>query len=254
MEKLQVANIIQNAFLLPLSRFSLFSKTLAFPILLMVTIWSFWYAISPDSSILNIGFYLLYLIGFVYFAVTCHRLILIDNAHFTSIPLVSLYTLGRFTGLFIVVYLLSTLVEMAIITVFINVFDNKVSGSIAKEVIVNDSESQNEYFEMAEYIAYLPAMYIVGRLSLVFPATALGYKVGLKWSWGATKHNGIHILFIIALFPWALQIILSFMQRDNAKFVEQTALGILMYISAAIGIFALSLTYKDLKSIAEKKL
>jgi len=254
MEKIQVSRIIQNAFLLPLSRIGYFSKSLVFPILLMVAIWSLWHAISPEASLVNFSFYFSYIIAFVYFAIICHRLILVDMHQETLIPKASIYTIGRFTGLFIFVYFLSMLVEMAIITIVINILDNDVPATLSSDIASKDSEIVNKNIEIAEYVAYLPAMYIVGRFSLVFPATALGYKTGLKWSWEATKKNGLHVLFIIALFPWALNILLSLIYRENATFIEQTLLMFFMHISAAIGIFALSLTYRELRSIAEKKL
>jgi hypothetical protein len=101
---------------------------------------------------------------------------------------------------------------------------------------------------------YLPLMYFVGRFSLIFPATALDLKGSLKWSWNATRNNGINILCIVGLFPWLMYILLSFVYRDDPTIIEQVIMALLTYLVTAIGIFALSLTYRALQLNAQKRL
>lgn len=254
MEKISIPKILANTFLAPWNNIQLYSQALSIPILLLVSIWGIWLAASPLNAALHLIFYGLYFIAFAYLAIICHQLILIDKASIKAILIPKATTLFRFIFLMIAVYLLATIIEYVIINIYLNTFNTSMSGELTDEVLKKNRKEMNLDIKVAQYIAYIPSMYFFGRFCLVFPATALGYKPSLKWSWQATKNNHLHILFIVALFPWALQLFLYALYREDSTIIEKALISLLTYISAALGIFAISLTYKELYRIEQQKL
>ncbi|MCG7989596.1 MAG: hypothetical protein JAY80_19830 [Candidatus Thiodiazotropha lotti] len=251
MEKVPIVRIIINTFVVPWNNLQLFSYALAVPILLLVCVWGVWHITSPTNTVLNLVFYCFYFIAFAYLAIICHQLILKENASLHDVLLPNVSVLLRFIILMVAVYLLAILIEYTIITIYINVLDPTIAGDLTDEAL---KQKMSHKLEVAQYIAYIPSMYIIGRFCLVFPATALGYKPSLKWSWRATKNNHFHILVIVVLFPWLLQLFLNAIYRENSTLVEQASVALLTYISAALGVFAISLTYKELYRIEQEKL
>ena len=254
MDKISIIKIITNTFLEPWNNKQIYTQALAIPVLLLVCIWGIWLALSPQSQLINALFYGIYFIAFAYLAISCHKLVLYDRKDIKSILISSPRTLLRFLVFMVVVYLLATIMEWLIITIYINVVNNPIHGELTDELIIKNRERMDQELEVAQYLAYIPSMYILARFCLVFPAVALGYKPRLKWSWGATKENHLRILFIVAIFPWALHLILYTLYRNNATTIEQTIVAMLTYMAAALGVIAISLTYKELQRIEQQKL
>jgi hypothetical protein len=254
MGKISITKIITDTFLIPYKNIQFFSRVLVVPIAFLVLIWSIWLNAAPSVHLLNYLFYLLYFIAFAYLAIICHKLILTENKTIKSILTTNIKTLSRFLFLMFGVYLLSSIIEYLIINIYLGSFNITMHGGATDELIKQNRKKIDQDIEIAQNLAYLPSMYIFGRLCLVFPATVLGYKTSLKWSWKATKNNQFKILFIIALFPWALQIILYAFYRENASIFEQALISLLTYLSTVLGVFSISLTYKELYAIEQKKL
>ena len=235
MYKLPIQSILTDAFLIPWKDKSLFLHTLALPVLALVSVWAIWAIVKPENQLLNFIFVLFYGLAFCYFAITCHRLILIKNNTLHSYNTIRII---HFLKWLIIVYGISLAIEIIILTVIMNT--------------ITDFDFSNTTY-IRDFL-YLPLMYLVGRFSLIFPATALDLKGSLKWSWQATKNNGINILCIVGLFPWFMYILVSFVQRDEPIIIEQSLIALLTYFVSAIGIFALSLTYRALQLNAQKQL
>jgi len=251
MYKLPIKQILLDAFLVPWNEKSHFIGALTPPIFILVCTWSIWAATKPESQIFNYLYYLLYLSAFSYFAVTCHRLILIKNnaqGFYNTVRII------YFLKWLIIIYGISFVLEMISLTIIINLMPGIETKELTEEAIKKHGEIISKNTETIRDLLYLPLMYLVGRLSLIFPATALDLKASIKWSWKATRNNGLNILCVVGLLPWFLYILLSYMQRDNPTIFEQALLALLTYLVAAISIFALSLTYKALQTNAQKQL
>lgn len=246
MKKIPTASILTNAFLLPFSRLELYSQVLAIPTLLMVLAYAFSFTSLLENLLIKIIFYIVYIIAMAYFIVTCHRLVLVNSRDPSIILKPGLYTISRFLVYFIVIYSVASFVGAVIGMLYLYTVGNIYSPLLEPDGGISE-------VRQTTYISYLPTMYIIGRFCMVFPATALGYRVGLKWSWNATKRHGLQILFIVGIFPLALKILTDFIHRDNSTIVEQTLITILLYLFSAVGIFALSLTYKELKLNADEE-
>lgn len=254
MEQISISRIIIGVFVIPWNNLQFFSYALAAPILLLTGVWSVWITGSPDPGWLNFGFSVCYSIAFAYLAITCHRLILAEERSLGKILVPGLFALVRFTLMMIAVYLASTIIEFVVINVYTNLVDTDIVGQLDDEATRERLKLEaREEFRVAAYIAYLPSMYVVGRLCLVFPSIALGFRPSLKWSWQATKHSQFQILFIVALFPWAMNTVLGLLQRQSPGVVAWLLISLLSYLFAAMGVFAVSLIYKELRAIEFKK-
>ena len=95
-------------------------------------------------------------------------------------------------------------------------------------------------------IASIPAIYVLARLSLAFPAAAIDKHSSLRWSWVRTRGNGWRIFVVVGLFPWLAEMVFGLLWREDATIPEQVLLSILAYVGLSIGIVALSFTYKEL--------
>lgn len=210
------------------------------PTLLLVSAWAL--TILFMQEIKEVGpwvvwlLYLFYLLAFSIFAVTCHRLILTEDEKglfFVSFTFRQL----KFAAWFIVVYAIYNLAKFA------------VSIMLLKFGIEPGALNPGSTLHYVTVIASTPAMYIMARLSLVFPATAIDTNFGLKWSWQCTRHNGWRMVVIIGLYPGLISTLLWLASREAATVVEQTIIGLFYYLGAAVEIFALSLTYKEIAGL-----
>ncbi|MDH5710453.1 MAG: hypothetical protein OEZ15_02145 [Gammaproteobacteria bacterium] len=240
MEKISITTIISNTFIIPWNNLFFYSQVLAVPVLILTTVWAIWITLAPYSHIISYVAFFVYSSAFAYLAITCHKLILTQDKTVKELISIDIKLFIRFIILAAIIYIMSTIVKFAIINIYVGFF--------------GEANNTDSAIEIAEYVAYLPSMYVIGRFCIVFPAIALGYKPTLKWAWKATRQNHLQILFIVALFPWALEIIIYSLYRENATLIEQSLLTFLTYISAILGVFAISLTYKALYLIEQKKL
>lgn len=213
-----------------------FLKAIAFPTLALVVVWAAWVSFSDQlPSAFSWLMLLAYGLSFSFLAVTCHRLILIGDAErhkpFNAKPG---YRELRFLAWLIAIYALKVLLELVAWALV-----GKVSG-----VAFAEGGGGNAYwFRQASSV---PALYVLARLSLAFPATAVDKRVSLRWSWARTHGNGWRIFVVVGLFPWFISMVFWFVVRAEATVLEQVVLAILAYVGLAIEVVALSFTYKEL--------
>lgn len=251
MYKLPIKKILIDAFVIPWNYKALYARALAPPVLALVVTWAIWARANPESLILSYMYLFLYLVAFAYFAVTCHRLILVGaNTHnsYNTIRIIF------FLKWLVIIYGIFFALELISLTIIINLFPSIETKEITEVSIKARSQQISTITEAVRDLLYLPLMYLVGRLSLIFPVTAVDLTASLKWSWKATRNNGLNILCVVGVLPWFLYILLLFIQRDNSTIYEQAIIALLTYLVTAISIFALSLTYRALQINAQKQL
>ncbi|MCP3889873.1 MAG: hypothetical protein GY702_13510 [Desulfobulbaceae bacterium] len=236
--QLPVQKIIVGALFLAWGRKETYLRAISFPTLILVSIWALSnYVASSESQPLYFLIMVLWGIGFSFFAVTCHRLILIGTDDvYSSFNFRLRIREVKFLGWILIVYTIVTLAEMVPMTITMN-----LNGSYG-------TENSSEEFYWLSQIFKIPALYVLGRLCLVFPATAVDGKAGLKWSWLITKGNGWRVFVIVGLVPWIFSWLVWLVWREEATLVEQVLLTLVTYIGLAVEIFMLSLTYKELSS------
>jgi len=237
-KKLPIINIIIASMTIALREKAKFSKALAIPTLILVVLWAISHIYFRKIAEISVFIpSLFYILGITIFAVTCHRLVLADAR---TVKFVFEFSprLLRFSLRLILVYLILYLVAMIPMTVLLNLstdFRNSLSST---------------NYSYAMLLFSIPAMYVVGRLSLVFPAIAIDHNLRFKESWALTRHNGWRMAIIIGFYPWVVKTLISLLAPKDASSVVWVLLTLLYYYAIAMLIFALSLSYKELKASA----
>jgi hypothetical protein len=238
--KISVSRILTSSIVIAWQRREKFLTALALPTLLLVIIWALHWTFV-DQSNLVIGWTVgsIYVAAFGIFAVTCHRLILVENqvaAFRLSVRTREL----KFVGWLFVVYAIYYAISLAPLTVLMN------------SPIADDLVESPDSFYYAQILFSVPAMYILARLCLVFPATAIDKRLGLRWSWLRTRDNGWRIVIVIGIYPWIISTAIWLISREDATLVEQVLTALMYYVGLALEVFALSLTYKAVVAIDEE--
>lgn len=175
---------------------------------------------------------------YVLFAITCHRLVLIGDQ---SVPKYGLLKwTQRETQFFgwCLVLMLAFIVPWLIFFMF---FFNSFLLAPAMGLVESDSGRI-----MIVSLSFLPSLYIVSRLGVLYPATAVERPADMKWAWNLSKNNGWRLTFVIGLLPWVSYFLVGFLLRENATWVEEFIVLLISFIFLAVEIVALSFSYKHL--------
>lgn len=234
--KLPVMKILIGSILVAWWNKEKYSKALVLPTLLLVIIWALKTVFVEEIKEISIWLVLpFYLIGFSIFAVTCHRLILMDGLD-SSISISLQNREMKFATIVAVLCIIYYLVLVVPLTVLTNI-----------PVIPNFVKFGGTLYYIT-LISSIPAMYVLARLSMVLPSTAVDNNKKLKWSWEITRHNGWRIAIIVGVYPWLISTSIWLISREQASIIEQVFTAFLYYLGMAVGIFALSLAYKEIMS------
>jgi hypothetical protein len=211
-------------------------KAISAPTLAFVVVWGVWSTYSDElPSYFSWIFLLAYGLSFSFLAVTCHRLILTgDVDRYKSFNAKPGSRELRFLGWVIAIYAIKSLLEFVILIPF---------HFVSAGALVDDG---GRIADWVKQIASIPALYVLARLSLVFPAAAIDKSCSPRWSWIRTRGNGWRIFAVVGLFPWLTGMAIGFVWREEATVLEQVALSIITYLGIAVEIIALSFTYKEL--------
>jgi hypothetical protein len=236
--RLDVGKVVLGAFLVPWWNRRAFSRALAIPLLLLVTLTLSWYFTGEYLPELSAWlFYLGYGVLFVIFAVTCHRLVLLDPPSITSrlYPRWSLRE-TRFILWMVGVWLIITAAFIVVSPLLVNVS------------LLWSRKADEDWLRWSLFVAKLPALYVFARLCLVFPATAVDKRVNLKWAWRLSEGNGWRLVLIVAVLPWILTQLVNLLYRGNASTIETIILTFVGCALFAVEVAALSLSYRELTS------
>lgn len=213
-----------------------FLRAISIPLLALAVVWGAWITFTEKLPWgFAWGIALLYGLSFSFLAVTCHRLVLADPAErFKPLAAKPGYREIKFLGWLIVIYLIKALV----VVILLNVFQDAVG-----RWFVQDGTGVSGW---GKQLLSVPGLYVLARLSLILPATAIDQRAGLRWSWSRTRGNGWRIFVVVGLFPWLMEEVFDLVVREEASAVEQAVWFILAYVVIAIELAALSLTYREL--------
>lgn len=243
MYKLPVLEIIIGAFVVPWRNKQYFLYTLALPTLVLAGVWAAWVLLQREASWTGWFFYVTYFLALSAFAIACHCLILDKNR--TPIPYFSTRFAKRavsFCLWFLLIYVISGLVQAFILTIAVNIV-NHVDGGDLKTM------AQTPYFTWLKFLASVPGMYLMSRVALILPSIAINEKKSIRWSWNVTKNNGLRIFFLTGIFPLLISNLSGFLWFEELGGVGYALLWIITYLGTAIGVFALSLAYREFVSL-----
>jgi hypothetical protein len=234
--RLDVAKIAYGAFAFPWWHRRAFISSLTIPTALIAAFtlaWQYWAHLLPTA--VGWGLYAAYGALFSWFAVTCHRLVLIDHNLIAIKPLPNWSK--RETQLFfwmVILWLICLCSVFIITTLILNIWLPLVGGP------------NSDWFEWTIFVAKLPVFYLFVRLCLIFPAIAVDKKVDLKWAWKTTEGNSIRLIFLVGFLPWFISTMIGLMYREEATIVEIVILTFLSCMLFTVEVAALSLSYKEI--------
>lgn len=231
--QLNVPKILLGAFVFPWHYRNAFFKALIIPILCLVVFEQLMSQIDQHASLRYGTLVVLQLSVLTLFSVTCHRLVLIDPKLVSSAPLRFGRRELRFLCWIITISLVFLVFAMPLMLL---VF-----------VFVGGSNKPNHFLVLVwSLIVLTPLLYVVARLSVIFPAIATDREFGFKWAWALTKNHGLHLVAIVVGLPIILALILNPLYRDQASLVETIILSFISAALAAVEVVAISLAYREL--------
>ncbi len=230
--KLPVKRIITHAFLIPWVMRKVLLRSILFPILLLVIVdIAAWALDSPDGIVI----FLLGLASFIFYAflaVTCHRIVLMGE---NSVPPFGIRKWEmretRFLGWVIGIYFTAffALVCMGVISTILL----SVLGNVGLSLV-----------QLMYLVITVLVLYMMSRLIMVFPATAIDERPSIRWSWELTNNNGWRLFLIAAVLPAVTAFFQAMLERENSTMMENIGLTALTFVMIVVEVSALSLAYK----------
>ena len=229
--------MVQQALLVPWRRRSDFAWALAVPLALLAGLSLAWYFAEAllrqvQGWWLFVLYWGVFAAFFTLFAVTCHRLVLLPSGRVRGIqsPRWSARE-SRFLFWVITLWIVYLVVWWVGMLVSANLLPNdQVAG----------------WLKVIESLASVPALYLIARLSLVFPATAIDQPAGLRWAWRASRGNGWRLVVVVTVLPWLVSHLVGLLYRDEATAAEIVLLTVFGTALFALEIAALSVAYREL--------
>lgn len=220
-------------------------RALLYPIFFLSIIALCSYYFGKEWRVLgHIILYFLYSIFFTILAITCHRIILLGEE---SVPAYGLIRWSKrelkFLGWTVIVQFVYLLTMVLITAVTFTITTNVLSGNINSTT----TNEVSDWFKWIAFVSAIPAIYVLARFSLVFPATAIDKQADLVWSWQKTRGNGWRMFVVVGALPWLLSFVSGLFWRENAAAPEVVLLIIASYLVFVVEISALSLSYKELR-------
>lgn len=208
---MQMGPIIKEAILLPWIRRQHFWPLLALPVALttLLHLGDYWFLSDSPRSVgilLQIPNFLI----FSFFAVACHRSILIGE-HSVSRFGISGWPHREFRFFFwlIVIYIIGGmfwLFTSELVDRFVS-FIGTFLGEELKELRLRLSGSKSIVYFPWILLELIPCGYLIGRLSLLLPAIAVDDQASLRSAWSQSKGNGWRMALLVGWMPILIHIL-----------------------------------------------
>jgi len=231
--KLPVLKVLAQAFVVPWELRVELIKKVSVPILFLIGIG---YIEKYSNGIYDYLFAFIGYLAYVFLAVTCHRIIILGTS---SVPIfgVRKWTMRetRFFGWLVGLYIMIGFMIFSI--------------AALPSVIIPLFEGGAMYLVIPiSIISALPGVYVLSRLSLIFPATSVDEEVNIKWAWDISRTNGWRLAVIVCALPAAAGYMQDIFTSEDDGVLKSTLLMLVAFVVLIIEIAALSLTYKELKN------
>lgn len=197
----------------------------------------------------SIVFAMLYVWLMVMFAVRWHRYALLGQSNYRFFDA----TFGRRGWCFIWKSILIGLLSFVVALPFALVFAFAVVPVLTSTWVPTSATVL--LLTAAWMLITLPALYVVGRSSLVFPAIALGFRMRIRDSWDETRGHGLRILLLLVAMsiPTIVgsQVTVGIVPSSGLPLWLTTAIGafvgvLFVLITTALWASALSHAYQSL--------
>jgi hypothetical protein len=235
--RLDINAVAQGAFLVPWRNRAAFGRALAAPFalgLVFIIAWHYGQGPPPRYWILLLSPF--YLGLYCWFAVTCHRLVLLGPVNIDP-RMIPPWT-RRETRFLLWLIALALIAAVPVLIASPLLFLVQVAGSATIKDLVPA--------RLFRFLIEIPVWYIGARFCLIFPATAIDKKPTLEWAWEASRNNGWRLVFVVGLLPFLLHSALGLLSRDDPSIAETALLSLLHFAVIAVLVTALSLSYREL--------
>jgi hypothetical protein len=221
---------------------------------------------SPSAILKALVEYLVlgipYSMVFAIFAIACHRSILLGPYTVPSFGFLGWsYRETRFLLFSIALASLTVLmIGLSILLGVVSTLPLALFADTFKSLFQAYPWLEPEDGSAGMFLAYVFAVFLVaysiGRLSLVFPATAVDRCVSFKWAWLNSEHHDVRLAFLVGVVPLASILFQDFIiQSINewlAPIVHYVLKSILYCVLLVVEIAILSISYREIgASISE---
>lgn len=238
--KVDLAAVLRGAVEVPWRRRRVFVKALTFPgaaiVAYQAAYWRFSSLLETWEAWVAWGIHLLL---WVIFAVTCHRLVLLDPqpGEVAVVPSWSMretrflaWMVAVYAGIWAAAWLVLAIVTMPLGTILMAM------------------SMQNVLETAVPYAGLAVGTYFLGRWALAFPAAAIDAPTGPLVAWRLTRGNGGRMMVIVGALPVLVRYATSLLYSEEPKLGEVMLVTAVGMVLIAIEIAALSLAYRDLTS------
>ena len=180
------------------------------------------------------------LLLFAKFSVTCHRLVLVEFK--TGDQWILPFSWSDRESYF----LIRMLLVLAVVLIGSFIISLVPLTMVLQSLPPGQRENPEALFPFSVLFAGIPALYLLARLSLLFPATAVDAITGLDRAWNISRGNGLKIMVIIGPIPWLGGLLKYFILSALPGLFAEIISELISYIFIVIEITALSLAYREL--------
>ncbi len=239
--QLAVVGIIRQSANIVLQRHKKLLKTLGLPILLLAALDSFPAIFFEDNNLLAFGFFLLSLLIFVPYASCCHRLVIMKDQPDQAVEFVWTARETRFLGWTLAIYFLAASAHLA----------GGVLWQALSSVVRNVGLISGIFLVFT--LVILPGFYLLARLSLVFPGTAVGERPDIKSVWTLSNGNVFQLIMIVVIYPlltsFFLYLFITKILLTSASTLASVVYSVSFYLFTLFIISALSTAFVELKKL-----
>jgi len=228
-QKLPIKSILALAIMVPVTQYKIFLKALILPATVLVFLQLldiYVFSDSPDSSLI---LSLLYFLVYCHFAITCHRLVLLNEKPSGIVESLFLRRVLNFIGWLLILSIATGFAAVPFIIIL--------------NFIIVDFNSSDNYF-LLFILVFIPVIFFMAKISLIFPAVAIDEQPKISWAWNATRNNGWRMFVVVGILPILFSWMQELISRNDSILLEDLVLSILSLIFLIIEISALSLSFK----------
>jgi hypothetical protein len=241
--RLPVGKILWGMFAFPVLYPGAFLAAAGLPLLGLIAVSLTW-ASGAISSDQRAALWIVLVINFVLFAwlaVRCHRMVLVENgtADAPIVGLVFRYLAALTTGT-----VLKNIFLLVMMMVFLTIVAN--SRTAGEPVAPTADPAVQRMIDYGRYVLQIPALYLLARCSTLLPAIALGSDWNPGAAWRQTRGNGWRLVLVVFFLPWVFTAAVDWAYEVTWTTWIVGILAALRSVLLALGVIALSLSYREL--------
>ncbi len=246
---LPVLSILYEALLLPIKYFNPLVRV-GLPLIFCGVFWIVWSnyfsenGIGVFSIIIGVCFLIVFLISLVAAIVGCHRIFIMGPNAIKEDTLLNwsgneIRYVGWWVLIAICAIIISIPINLLVTPLLYTFFQNTLENYVLALVFVG--------------LANIPIYYVVSRIALVLPSSAIGNRgEGLDRSWSLSVNNGWRLTFLIGLLPFLLDLLYNLLPTQDSVLYSLFIWALWLVVGAIeVGLLSLSYRYLDNQEVSK---